>query len=124
MFINNFNPVAISLFNFDIRWYSLAYIFGIILGWFYLYLRFLKTSEEKKIFSDYISYLIIGIILGGRIGYVLIYNFKYYIHNPIEILYLWQGGMSFHGGVIAVVFATLIFAGICLLHILTILTLP
>ena len=48
MFINNFNPVAISLFNFDIRWYSLAYIFGIILGWFYLYLRFLKTSEEKK----------------------------------------------------------------------------
>ena len=53
--------------------------------------------------------MIIGIILGGRIGYVLIYNFKYYIHNPIEILYLWQGGMSFHGGVIGVVFATLIF---------------
>ena len=109
MFINNFNPVAISLFNFDIRWYSLAYIFGIILGWFYLYLRFLKTSEEKKIFSDYISYLIIGIIIGGRIGYVLIYNLKYYLYNPIEILYLWQGGMSFHGGVIGVIFATLIF---------------
>ena len=110
MFINNFNPVAISLFNFDIRWYSLAYIFGILLGWFYIYIRFLKTADEKKIFSDYISYLIIGIILGGRIGYVLIYNLKYYLFNPIEILYLWEGGMSFHGGVIGVIIVTLIFS--------------
>ena len=64
MFINNFDPVAISLFSFEIRWYSLSYIFGILFGWTYINNRFLKTIEDKQLFSDYISYLIIGIIIG------------------------------------------------------------
>ena len=110
MFINNFDPVAISLFSFEIRWYSLSYIFGILFGWTYINNRFLKTIEDKKLFSDYISYLIIGIIIGGRLGYVIIYNFQYYLQNLKEIIFIWEGGMSFHGGLIGVIASSLIFS--------------
>ena len=74
MFINNFDPIAIEIFSLEIRWYSLAYILGILIGW-YLAKKFFVNINIKKKFDDYITYVIIGLILGGRIGYVLFYNF-------------------------------------------------
>ena len=70
MFINNFDPVAIQIFSFEIRWYSLAYIFGIVLGWVLSKKIFISDDEIREKFDDFITYLIIGIILGGRLGYV------------------------------------------------------
>ena len=110
MFINNFEPVAIQIFSLEIRWYSLSYIFGILLAWIYCKKILIKDKNISKLFDDLISYLIIGIILGGRLGYVLFYNTKYYLSNPIEIPMIWQGGMSFHGGLLGVFIATIIFA--------------
>ena len=74
MFINNFDPVAFNIFSLEIRWYSLSYIFGIIFSWFYCRRKLIKEEIYQKLFEDYIFYIIIGIIIGGRIGYVLIYN--------------------------------------------------
>ena len=70
MFINNFSPIAFHFFSFEIRWYSLAYIFGIILGWIYSKKKLIKDDKLLAIFDDLITYLIIGIIVGGRLGYV------------------------------------------------------
>ena len=110
MFINNFDPVAFHFFSLEIRWYSLAYIFGIILGWFYCKKYLIKDRLILNIFDDLITYLIIGIILGGRLGYVLIYNFDYYLNNLSEILMIWKGGMSFHGGLVGVLISTSLFS--------------
>ena len=110
MFINNFNPVAIQIFSIEIRWYSLAYIFGILIGWIYCKKILIKDKNISKLFDDLISYLIIGIILGGRLGYVIFYNLEYFSSNPIEILMIWQGGMSFHGGLLGVLASTIIYA--------------
>ncbi len=109
MFINNFDPVAFELFTFEIRWYSLSYILGIILAWVYIKKFILKNSEYSKHLDELISYLIIGIIVGGRLGYVIFYNFDYYITFPLEILMIWTGGMSFHGGFIGVIVSTYIY---------------
>ena len=110
MFTNNFDPVAFQIFSLGIRWYSLAYIAGISLGWLYCKKKLIKNQNILDIFDDYITYLIIGIILGGRLGYALFYNLKYYLENPIEILMVWNGGMSFHGGLIGVVIASKLFS--------------
>jgi len=110
MFINNFDPVAFHFFSLEIRWYSLAYIFGIIIGWFYCKKYLIKEKSILNIFDDLITYLIIGIIIGGRLGYVFIYNFDYYLNNLSEILMIWKGGMSFHGGVVGVIITTIIFS--------------
>ncbi len=110
MFINNFDPVAIELFSFEIRWYSLSYIIGILLGWFLAKKFFISDQEIKDKFDDYITYIIIGIIFGGRLGYVLIYDFDYFISNPIDILKIWQGGMSFHGGLLGIIFVSILYA--------------
>ena len=109
MLINNFDPVAIEIFSFEIRWYSLAYIVGILLGWYLAKKIFLENSIKNK-FDDYITYVIIGLILGGRLGYVLFYNFDYYLNNFFDILKIWHGGMSFHGGVIGIIVASIIFS--------------
>ena len=110
MFINNFSPVAIQIFSIEIRWYSLAYIFGILIGWLYCKKILIKDKNISKLFDDLISYLIIGIILGGRLGYVIFYNLEYFLSNPIEILMIWHGGMSFHGGLLGVLASTIIYA--------------
>ena len=110
MFINNFDPVAVEFFSLEIRWYSLAYIIGIFLGWFIAKKIFIKNECIIKKFDDYISYLIIGIIIGGRFGYILFYNPQYYLDNFLDIFKIWEGGMSFHGGLIGIIFATIIFA--------------
>jgi len=109
MFINNFDPVAFQVFSIEIRWYSLAYIVGLIIGWIYCNKFLIKDKDKKNQFDDYITYIIIGIIVGGRLGYVFIYNPSYYLENIIEILMIWNGGMSFHGAVLGVVLATIIF---------------
>ena len=110
MFINNFDPVAFQIFSFEIRWYSLAYVFGIIFGWAYCKKKLIKDQKLLNLFDDLITYLIIGIIVGGRLGYVIFYNLEYYLKNFSEILMIWNGGMSFHGGLIGIIFATVIFS--------------
>jgi phosphatidylglycerol---prolipoprotein diacylglyceryl transferase len=110
MFINNFDPVAFQIMSLEIRWYSLAYIFGIVIGWILCKKKFIKNSDISEKFDDYITYLIIGIILGGRIGYIIFYNFSYYLDNIFDIFKIWQGGMSFHGGLLGVIASSYIFA--------------
>ena len=110
MFINNFDPVAFNLFSFEIRWYSLSYIFGIIFAWIYCKKILIKDKRILDLFDDLVSYLIIGVILGGRLGYVIFYNLGYYSKNILEIFMIWEGGMSFHGGLIGVIIATYFFS--------------
>jgi phosphatidylglycerol:prolipoprotein diacylglycerol transferase len=96
------SPVAIDLGFFQLRWYSLAYLAGIFIGYWYL-LKLLKqpgAPMARRHADDLVFYASLGIIFGGRLGYVLFYNLPYYLDNPIDILKLWDGGMSFHGGVI------------------------
>jgi phosphatidylglycerol---prolipoprotein diacylglyceryl transferase len=112
-----FNPVAIAIGPIAIRWYALAYICGIVLGW--LYARALLKNEKLwggpapislTQLDDFILWVTIGIILGGRIGYVLFYNPSFFIQHPAEIFILWKGGMSFHGGFMGCVAAVIWFA--------------
>ena len=110
MFINNFDPVAFQILSFEIRWYSLAYIAGIIIGWLLCKKIFIKNSKVKEKFDDYLTFLIIGIIVGGRLGYVIFYNFNFYVNNLLDILKIWEGGMSFHGGLIGIIIASILFA--------------
>ena len=110
MFINNFDPVAFQILSFEIRWYSLAYIAGIIIGWLLCKKLFIKNSNVNEKFDDYLTFLIIGIIIGGRLGYVIFYNFNFYANNLLDILKIWEGGMSFHGGLIGIIIASILFA--------------
>ena len=105
----NINPIAIDIGIIKIRWYALSYICGILLSWL-LILKIIKTKNIKvsnKNISDLISNCMIGIIVGGRLGYVIFYNPEYYISNLLEILKIWNGGMSFHGGFLGVVIAVI-----------------
>ncbi len=98
------DPVALDVGFFQLRWYSLAYLAGIILGWWYL-LKLLDrpgAPMARRHADDMVFYATLGILLGGRLGYVLFYRPGFYIDNPAEIVQLWDGGMSFHGGVIGV----------------------
>ena len=110
MFINNFDPVAVQIFSIDIKWYSLAYIVGILLGWILSKKIFISDHHIKEKFDDFITYIILGIIVGGRLGYIFFYNFSYYSDNLLDVIKIWQGGMSFHGGLIGVIFASFLFA--------------
>ena len=110
MFINNFDPVALQIFSFEIRWYSLAYIIGILFGWIVGKRFFITNPVLKQTFDDFITDSILAIILGGRLGYVLLYNPKYYFYNFLDIFKIWEGGMSFHGGLIGVILASIMFA--------------
>ena len=85
MFTNNFDPVAFEIFSLEIRWYSLSYIVGISAGWFLSKKIFISDHKLKDKFDDYLSYLIVGIIIGGRLGYVFFYNFDYYLNYPFDI---------------------------------------
>ena len=109
MFINNFDPIAFQVFSLEIRWYSLAYIVGLLLGWGYCKTFLIIDKDKKKQFDDYIAYIIIGIIVGGRLGYVFIYNSSYYLENLNEILMIWNGGMSFHGALLGIILTTILF---------------
>jgi len=110
MFTNNFDPVAIQIFTLEIRWYSLAYIFGILIGWILSKKYFITNESIKAKFDDFMTYVILAIIVGGRLGYVLFYNPDYYLNNLLDIIKIWQGGMSFHGGLLGIIFITIWFA--------------
>jgi len=110
MFINNFDPVAFQIFSIEIRWYSLAYVIGISLGWYLNKKFFIENTEIEEKFDDYITYLIVGVSIGGRIGYILFYNPIYYSNNLIDVFKIWQGGMSFHGGLLGVILASIVYA--------------
>tara|TARA_Y100001970_G_C13735000_1_gene603368 strand:- start:97 stop:462 length:366 start_codon:yes stop_codon:yes gene_type:complete len=116
MYIHNLDPIFLDLGFFEIRWYSIAYIIGILSGWWLgkkILIFRTKSSETNSYeteFDDLISYLIIGIIIGGRIGYIIFYNLSFYIQNPLDIIKIWEGGMSFHGGLIGVILTTYIFS--------------
>ena len=103
------SPVALHLGFFDLRWYSLAYLAGIFVGYWYL-LKLLKqpgAPMARRHADDLVFYAALGIILGGRIGYVLFYNLGYYASHPVDVLKLWDGGMSFHGGLLGTVLGIL-----------------
>lgn len=106
------SPVALDLHYVQIRWYSLAYIAGIILGWWYVtrLLRQPGAPMANRHVDDLVFYATLGILLGGRLGYVLFYQLDHYLNNPAEIFKLWNGGMSFHGGAIGVSLAIIYLA--------------
>lgn len=106
------SPVALDLGFFQLRWYSLAYIAGIIIGWWYLLKLIAKPGAPmaRRHADDLVFYATLGILLGGRLGYVLFYKPLEYLNNPIEIVRVWDGGMSFHGGVIGVSLAIILMA--------------
>jgi phosphatidylglycerol:prolipoprotein diacylglycerol transferase len=110
------SPVLVTIGPFAVRWYALAYIVGIMLGW--LYARHIIRSSKfwggeppltLTDFDDFVLWVTLGIILGGRFGYVLFYNLKFFLDHPAEIVQLWKGGMSFHGGFLGCVVAVLLF---------------
>jgi phosphatidylglycerol---prolipoprotein diacylglyceryl transferase len=111
------NPVLVHIGPLAVRWYALAYIVGIIAGWFYA--RALIAAQPLwggpapltvTDYDDFIVWITLGIILGGRTGYVLFYNLPYFAANPLKIFELWNGGMSFHGGVLGCIVAVVVFA--------------
>jgi phosphatidylglycerol:prolipoprotein diacylglycerol transferase len=113
----DFDPVLISIGPLAIRWYALAYIFGILLGWFYARIVIRndalwggKAPLTVTDFDDFVVWVTLGIILGGRIGYVLFYNPAHFAAHPLEIVQIWGGGMSFHGGFAGCVAAVFLFA--------------
>jgi phosphatidylglycerol:prolipoprotein diacylglycerol transferase len=116
MYIHNLDPVLFDFGFLTIRWYSLAYIFGILIGWWMgkqIIIKKLKNIDFKfniKEFDDLITYLIVSILIGGRVGYVLFYNLGYYVSNPFNIFKIWEGGMSFHGALIGIVIGSYLFA--------------
>jgi phosphatidylglycerol:prolipoprotein diacylglycerol transferase len=107
------SPVIFTIGGFELRWYSLAYIIGFILaGFIAFYLnRFVKKEEvlTRKNIDSVLNFCIFGVLLGGRLGYVIFYEPIYFLHNPLEILAIWRGGMSFHGGLLGVIFAIYLF---------------
>jgi phosphatidylglycerol:prolipoprotein diacylglycerol transferase len=112
-----FDPVLVEIGPFVIRWYALAYIFGILIGW--VYARALIRNEALwggappmtvLDYDDFVLWVTLGIILGGRTGYVLFYNLPHFAAHPVEIFELWKGGMSFHGGFLGCVLAVILFA--------------
>jgi phosphatidylglycerol:prolipoprotein diacylglycerol transferase len=105
------DPVAIAIGPFIVRWYALAYIAGLLLGWRYCLILADRPPRlvERRDIDDFLVWATLGVVLGGRIGYVLFYQPGYYLQHPIEALYLWHGGMSFHGGALGVTIAILLF---------------
>ena len=99
------DPIAFTIGPLAIRWYSLSYIFGILIGLIFVnkVIIYYKNNITKNDIYDLLNYLIIGIIIGGRFGYVLFYNLEFYFHNPVEIVKIWNGGMSFHGAILGII---------------------
>ncbi len=106
------SPILFSIGPLSVRWYSMAYLFGIVLGWVLMLknIRKYQLPIQKEQVEDFVFYLTLGIVLGGRIGYVLFYGGDMFVKNPLLIFAVWKGGMSFHGGVLGVMLATYLFA--------------
>ena len=106
------DPVALHLGIIDIRWYSLAYIFGLIISWSLARKMSVKSHSQFTILKidDFLIWATFGIIIGGRLGYVLFYNLRYFWEFPLQIFALWEGGMSFHGGLLGIIVALILFS--------------
>lgn len=106
------DPVAIAIGPFAVRWYALAYIAGLLLGWRYCLILADRPPRlvRRGDIDDFLVWATLGVVLGGRLGYVLFYQPGYYLQHPLEALYLWHGGMSFHGGALGVIAAIWLFA--------------
>ena len=104
------DPVAFSIGPIQVHWYGLTYLVGFLGGyWLGVYRATSTPGWDKKLVSDLLFYIAVGVILGGRLGYVLFYKFPYYLGHPVEIFFVWQGGMSFHGGLLGVLVALFLF---------------
>ena len=115
MLVPVIDPVAIQIGPINIHWYGLSYGLGLLLGWIYISSKFIRDYAADKfigreMISNFLPWAIVGIILGGRFGYVLIYDLPYFSENLDEIYKIWNGGMSFHGGLIGIIISTLIFS--------------
>jgi phosphatidylglycerol:prolipoprotein diacylglycerol transferase len=108
----NIDPIIVSFGSLAVTWYSLSYVVGILIGWWYATSLVKKNSIgiSPKNIEDFIAWVIIGVVLGGRLGYVLIYDPKKYLLNPIEILKTYEGGMSFHGGILGYIIVSYVFS--------------
>jgi len=109
--IHDINPIFVSLGGFHIYWYGIMYVIAFLLAWYVgnLYIKNNIIEISRDNFSDLMFYSFLGVLFGGRIGYSIFYNFSYTIENPITIFYLWNGGMSFHGGFIGVIISIIYF---------------
>ena len=109
--IHDINPIFISLGDFHIYWYGIMYLIAFLSAWYVgnLYIKKNIVGINRDDFSDLMFYCFLGILIGGRVGYTIFYNFAYTLENPITIFYLWNGGMSFHGGFIGVILAIVYF---------------
>jgi phosphatidylglycerol:prolipoprotein diacylglycerol transferase len=107
-----FDPVMISIGPLALRWYGMMYVFGVVSGWLLGRWRASKpwNSWTPAMVDDFITWSILGVVAGGRLGYVLFYNAEYYLAHPLKIFAVWEGGMSFHGGVLGVVAVCWLFA--------------
>ncbi len=106
------SPVAFEFFGLAIRWYSLSYILGFIYFYVFTLSHLNQFNLDKKKLDDLFFYLFISVIIGGRLGYIIFYNFSYYLSNPLDIIKVWQGGMSFHGALFGIIITTIIFTKI------------
>jgi phosphatidylglycerol---prolipoprotein diacylglyceryl transferase len=112
----NIDPVLLQLGPFAIRWYALGYIIGLLLGWAYARrlvanaALWLRPPGPPEALGDLVIWVAIGVVVGGRLGQVLLYEPSYYFANPLEILQIWRGGMAFHGGLIGAALAVILFA--------------
>ncbi|MEA5446380.1 prolipoprotein diacylglyceryl transferase [Gammaproteobacteria bacterium AB-CW1] len=106
------NPVAIELGPMAIHWYGLMYVIGVLAAWWLLGRRLRRPDVgwDSNDLADLTFYVVLGVIVGGRVGYILFYNLGAYIDDPLLVLQIWQGGMSFHGGLLGVLFAGWLFA--------------
>ena len=116
MYTHNLDPILFDFGFIAIRWYSLAYIFGIIVGWWLGKKIINHISKDISFkfnieeFDNFITYVVLSLIIGGRLGYVIFYNPGYYLSNPLDIIKVWEGGMSFHGALIGIVIGAFLFS--------------
>lgn len=111
MYFPNINPIAFQVGPFAIHWYGLAYVVGILGWWQYsLWLTKRFPAMSRQLIDDYLVWAVVGVIVGGRFGYIIFYNPSKYMANPLEVLQVWKGGMAFHGGLLGVVIATALYA--------------
>ncbi|HNY25573.1 MAG TPA: prolipoprotein diacylglyceryl transferase [Alphaproteobacteria bacterium] len=112
--INPISPVAFSVFGLDIRWYALAYVAAFVLG-FWIFRRMISDKKSvislsQKQFDDLFTAIVLGVVIGGRLGYVLFYNLHFFLNYPLEVFAVWKGGMSFHGGLLGVLISVILFS--------------
>lgn len=111
MIFPQIDPVIFSIGPLAVRWYGMMYLLGFVGGYFMMchIVKLRSLPIKKELISDLLFYAVLGVVLGGRLGYTLFYNTSYYVNHPLKIFYVWEGGMSFHGGLLGVLIVLLIF---------------